>query len=104
MELVGFQPSTLPSPLGDNALSKIVMDLCKVMELYKDASEDPFFSIRQFSSWWQISEQHAYALARQKLIPSVRIGRTVRIPKLALASLLERQLEESSPEAGKRKK
>ena len=51
---------------------------------------DPIlYNIREISEILKISEDRAYSLAREKILPSVRLGRTLRFSSKAIADFIE---------------
>lgn len=55
-------------------------------------------TVNEMARVLRISRNGAYAAVADGAIPSLRIGRTIRIPRRALADLLERRSDFSNPE------
>ncbi len=56
-------------------------------------SENEFLTVQEVAQLFRTTEQHIYAMARENLIPSVRLGRRIRFSK--------EELEEWTKSGGK---
>lgn len=52
--------------------------------------------VAEFATFMRIDRGLAYEMVRQKIIPAVRLGRAIRIPKLAV----QRMIEDAAREGG----
>ena len=59
--------------------------------------DDGLMTIRQAGEWLQLSRSRLYELMDDGSLPSVRIGRSRRIPRIALVNLAERGLHGGVP-------
>jgi excisionase family DNA binding protein len=57
----------------------------------RDGQEGDLLTIPQVAKRLKVSEYRAYELARQGALPSVRLGKSVRVKPSALADYLEKQ-------------
>jgi len=49
-----------------------------------NADESPVLTVAQAAKLLQVSENHLYSLIAQNLVPHVRFGKLIRIPRWAL--------------------
>lgn len=61
-----------------------------------DVSPQPCATVAQTAKAWNCSEQHVRNLAKRRVIPSIRLGRSIRIPVSALTDLTGQQAATAS--------
>jgi excisionase family DNA binding protein len=57
---------------------------------------EKLLTVEQFADGANLSKQGAYRAAREKQIPTIRIGRQIRIPESALAKWIAEQLNSTT--------
>lgn len=50
---------------------------------------DKLLKVREVAEWLNMADDRVYTLARENIIPSVRIGRSLRFCPLAVQHLIE---------------